>query len=130
MPLEGLFWADDPSAFREERRNEWRWTMLIVQPREITAKDLAAAEAELAEKRRLAMPLPVRLEALSEGLCVQILHKGPYNEEGPTIAALHGFMESQGYAFNGKHHEVYLSDPKRVKPEAIRTIIRQPVMKS
>ncbi len=127
MPLEGLFRADDPSAFIDGRKNEWKWTMMIMQPPEIGLGELKAAEAELAEKRRLILPLPVRLEPFSEGLCVQVLHIGPYRDEGPTIAGLHGFMRERGYGFRGMHHEIYLSDPKRTKPESMRTIIRQPV---
>jgi hypothetical protein len=129
MPLEGLFSADDPSAFVEERREEWKWTLMILQPMEVSVKRLAAAESELVRKRKLSAPLPVRLQTLSEGLCVHTMHIGPYAKEGPTIKMLHKYMEEGGYAFNGIHHEIYLSDPRRVEADKMRTVIRQPVMK-
>jgi hypothetical protein len=127
MPLEGLFCAEDMTAFKEGRRNEWRWTLMIMQPKEVTEKRLALAEADLQKKRKLASPLPVRLEILREGLCAHVLHIGPYAEEGPTIERLHRFIEEEGCRFNGIHHEIYLSDPKRTPPAKMRTIIRQPV---
>jgi hypothetical protein len=127
MPLEGLFWADDPSAFTQGRKHEWKWTMAIVQPKEADEKVLEAAEEALAEKRRLSRPLPVRLAVLREGTCAHIMHIGPYKDEGPNIATLHRFIDDEGYVFNGLHHEIYLSDPRRVKPQAMRTVIRQPV---
>ncbi len=130
MPLEGLFCADDPSAFMEDRRGEWKWTLMIMQPKEVTKSRLAEAETELAEKRKLSTPLPVRLQTLSEGLSVQIMHIGPYAKEGPTIAGLHRFMTDGGYTFNGMHHEIYLSDPKRTAQAKMRTVIRQPVKKA
>jgi hypothetical protein len=130
MPLEGLFCADDPSAFLKDRKGEWKWTLMIMQPREVTKDRLQTAEAELAEKRKLTRPLPARLQTLSEGLSVQIMYIGPYAEEGPTIAALHAFMTDGGYTFNGVHHEIYLSDPKRTAPQKMRTVIRQPVKKA
>jgi hypothetical protein len=129
MPLEGLFCSDDPSAFTEGRKGEWKWTLMIMQPKEVTKSRLQAAEDEVAEKRKLSGPLPVRLQTLSDGLSVQIMHIGPYAEEGPTIARVHKFMTDSGCTFNGIHHEIYLSDPRRTAPEKMRTVIRQPVKK-
>lgn len=131
MPLEGLFCADDPAAFKDSaRKGEWKWTLMILQPKEVTKSRLQSAAADLAEKRKLSLPLPVRLETLSEGQSVQIMHVGPYAKEGPTIAAVHKFMEDGGYTFNGMHHEIYLSDPKRTAAAKMRTVIRQPVKKA
>lgn len=125
MPLEGLWWADDPSAFVADRRDEWRWTMLIVQPGFATAERVAEAAAGAARKGRAPAAALLRLETLDEGACWHVLHRGPYADEGPTVAALHAAIGERG--LRGAHHEVYLSDPRRVSPERMRTIIRQPV---
>jgi hypothetical protein len=100
---------------------------MILVPKAVTARRLAAARAALMEKRKLdAMP-EVRLQKLSEGLCAQVLHIGPYAAEKPTIEGLHAFMREQGCDFAGPHHEIYMGDPNRTAPSKLRTIIRQPV---
>ncbi len=129
MPLEGLFCAEDMSAYEEGRRNEWQWTLLMVQPKEVTARRLEEVKEELARKKKISGPIPVRLGKLSEGLCAQVMHIGPYSEEGPTIERLHRFIEENGCAFAGKHHEIYIGYPNRCAPQRLRTIIRQPVRK-
>lgn len=126
-PTEGLFHAKDPSVFLEGRKKEWQWTLMILQPKEVTAKRLAAARGELMRKKKLASMPDVRLAKLAEGLCAQVLHIGPYAAEGPTIRGLHRFIDESGCAFAGSHHEIYLSDPGRVDPRKMKTIIRQPV---
>lgn len=128
MPLEGLFWADDMSAFMKARRGEWKWTLMLLQPSVVDAKLLAEARAELARKKKN-VKAPVRLRRFAEGMCAQVLHLGPYAAERPTIAGLHRFIEAQGYALAGRHHEIYISQPGRGDPEKMKTVIRQPVRK-
>lgn len=127
MPLEGLWWAEDMAAFSLSRKDQWLWTLLIVVPEFVTADHLDQAKAELKRKKTDSPALNrVRLAGLEEGLSAQVLHVGPFDQEGPTIAALHDFIARQGYRLHGKHHEIYLSDPRKVAPEKWKTIIRQP----
>jgi hypothetical protein len=126
-PLEGLWWSDDMSSFLEDRRDRWKWTSMIMQPPVVTARHLGLAKEELRMKKDpSALPL-MRWERYDEGRSAQVMHVGPYSEEGPTIRALHEFIADQGYRPRGKHHEIYLGDPRRAAPEKLRTIIRQPV---
>ncbi|KPJ77359.1 MAG: hypothetical protein AMS14_00765 [Planctomycetes bacterium DG_20] len=127
MGIEGLWWADDPEAFRAGRKDEWRWTLLIAQPDVVTAEAVEAARETLRQKKNPAALDHVRLERFDEGLSAQMLHVGPYSEEGPTIERLHAFIRDEGYDLAGKHHEIYLSDPRRVAPEKLKTILRYPV---
>jgi len=129
-PLSALWCAEDISAFHEGRKGEWRWTLMILQPDAVTPELLEKAKAKLAAKKPAPFAGPVRLEVLREGPAVQILHIGPYSAEGPTIARLHDFMKENGYTFNGRHHEIYLGDPRRCQPEKLKTIVRQPVKKA
>ncbi|RYE07654.1 MAG: hypothetical protein EOP22_16795 [Hyphomicrobiales bacterium] len=127
-PLEGLWWTPDPGRFAEASRSDWQWTAMIMQPDWIDAAMFDAAVAKAAAKQRQAAPATLRLERLKEGLSVQTLHIGAYRDEAPTIAAMHGeFIPQNGLAETGKHHEIYLSDARRVAPEKLRTILRQPV---
>ena len=126
MPLEGLWWAEDMSQFSVERKSDWLWTMMILQPEVVTGEMFAQVLAELTKKKKLAELAGVRLESYHEGPSVQIMHHGPYSAEGPTVAKLHAFIAENGYALRGKHHEVYLSDPRKSAPEKMRTVIRQP----
>lgn len=128
-PLEGLWWADDMVEFSQERKGYWSWTMMIAQPDEVTADRFEGAREEVGRKKDLPALPKARLERLEEGPSAQILFIGPYSDEGPTIARLHAFIREHGYSFEGsrqKHHEIYLSDPRRSAPEKWRTIIRQP----
>jgi hypothetical protein len=130
-PLSGLWCAEDITAFSAGRRDEWRWTLMILQPDAVTPELLEKAKAKLAAKKPAALFAgQARLDVLHEGTAVQILHIGSYSAEGPTIARLHDFMEENGYTFNGRHHEIYLGDPRRGQPEKLKTIIRQPVKKA
>jgi hypothetical protein len=130
-PLSGLWCAEDIAAFRDGRKHEWEWTLMILQPDAVTPELLQMAKAKLeAKKPRPSFVHEVRLDVLREGLAAQILHCGPYSAEGPTIARLHDFMEKNGYTFNGRHHEIYLGDPRRSQPDKLKTIIRQPVKKA
>jgi hypothetical protein len=130
-PLEGLWWADDMETFTTGRdKSTWIWTMMIMQPDWITEAMFEAAVRQV-EKQKSLVALPkLRLEAYHEGLSVQILHIGSYDDEGPTLHRMHHeFIPQNGYEMQGKHHEIYLSDPRRVAPEKLRTVLRQPVKK-
>lgn len=129
-PLEGLWWAEDMAQFGLEQRSDWSWTMMIVQPDAVTDEHLAHARAEVARKKGLPTLDLARLARFDEGLCAQVMHVGPFSAEAPTIAALHAFIRGQGLDFDGrhqKHHEIYLSDPRRSAPEKWKTILRQPI---
>jgi len=120
-PLEGLWTADDPGSFVRNDRAHWHWTMMIAQPDWVTASDVDSARAA----KGIHAP---QLESLSEGRSLQVLHVGPYSEEAPTLARLHDeIMPTRSLTFNGAHHEIYLGDPRRVAPEKLRTVLRQPV---
>jgi hypothetical protein len=127
MPLEGLWWADDMSQFSVENKATWKWTLMIMQPEYITTKLFYEAVEQVKQKKNpVALP-KVRFEAFSEGKVAQIMHVGPFSEEGPTIEKVHNFIEANGYKLSGKHHEIYLSDIRKAAPEKWNTIIRQPM---
>lgn len=126
MPLEGLWWADDMSAFSTGDRSQWRWTMMIMQPDFVEAAVILAAIEEARRKKGLAAADALRVETFAEGLCAQILHIGPFSEEGPTIQRVHDFIATRSTR-TGKHHEIYLSDIRRTDPAKWKTIIRQPM---
>ena len=130
MPLEGLWWAKDITAFSADRKDEWLWKMMIMQPDYVTAKHVNAATKQLREKKNPLALDKIRFESYHEGLSVQILHIGPYDDEGPTIAQMHKFIDENGYQLHMKHHEIYLSDPRRSKPEKLKTVLRQPITKA
>lgn len=128
-PLEGLWWADDPKDFIDRRKDRWHWTMMIMVPEVI---DRPSYEAALAKVGRKLGPAPgsLRFEEFEEGRCLQTLHVGSYDDEGPVLARLHDeIMPAQGFGFAGPHHEIYLSDPRRTAPARLKTILRQPVKK-
>ena len=126
-PLEGLWWADDPASFVARRKDEWRWTMMIMAPDFIDRAMFETAHAKAAKKLGAA-PDSLRLESYVEGLSLQTMHIGSYDEEGPVLARLHGeVMPAQNLAFNGPHHEIYLGDPRKTEPARLTTILRQPV---
>ncbi|MEZ5750811.1 MAG: GyrI-like domain-containing protein [Paracoccaceae bacterium] len=133
-PLEGLWWADDHAAFIEAgRREEWQWRMMIRAPGWLGSVALEELRGKALVKKRgegadfLAALDGVVLFDLDEGPCLQALHLGPYAAEGPLIARIHAEAESRGLALGGPHHEIYLSDPRRVAADRLRTILRQPV---
>ncbi len=125
MPPESLFWSDDPQSFCLGAKDAWKWTLMVAQPAFVSGELVQGALREAEQKKGL--KVEPRFEALGEGTCAQIMHIGPYSEEYTTIKMLHDFIHENGYDFNGKHHEIYLSDPRRAKPEKMKTIIRQPV---
>lgn len=127
MPLEALWWADDMDAFTARDKARWKWTAMIMQPDRVTQAMVDEVKEEKAAKKDLPALSSVRLATFEEGRAAQCLHIGPYDAEAPTIAALHRFIADEGYALGGRHHEIYLSDPRRSDPAKLRTILRQPV---
>jgi hypothetical protein len=124
--LEGLWWVDSGGSFLTEPKDRWSWRLLIPTPDFISKRELEAARKKLAEKGKHPLCQQVALTALDEGQCVQVLHTGPYGREPETILLMESFA-AEGYRFDGLHHEIYLSDPRRVPPEKLRTILRIPV---
>jgi hypothetical protein len=130
-PLEGLWWAEDMETFTTGRdKSAWDWTMMIMQPEWVTPEMFEEALKQV-EKKKNPPALPkLRLERYHEGLSVQILHIGSYDDEGPTLDRMHHeFIPENGYQMAGKHHEIYLSDPSKVAPEKLKTVLRQPINK-
>lgn len=129
MPLEALWWSADLASFTSARdKSRWDWTLLVMVPDWITAEHLATARAAAARRGRAPSRDRVRLERREEGLCVQTLHVGSYDDEGPVLAAMHeDVIPARGLRMTGVHHEIYLSDPRRTPAHRLRTILRQPV---
>jgi hypothetical protein len=126
-PLKGLWWADDPAGFTARRKDNWRWTMMIMAPDVLTQAMFAEAVAKAGAKLGT-RPDTLRLERYAEGRSLQVLHVGSYDDEGPILAQLHDVeMPARGVTFNGHHHEIYLGDARRTAPDKLRTILRQPV---
>ena len=130
MPLEGLWSARDPESFTARRKGEWDWTMMIMVP-DYVDKTRSQSAKSMAQTKLGALSESLRLESLEEGLSLQALHVGSYDDEGPLLARLHGeVMPDGGYDFAGRHHEIYLGDPRKVPPEKLKTILRQPVRRT
>ncbi|GHH67723.1 GyrI-like domain-containing protein [Promicromonospora soli] len=129
MPLEGQWWADDMDSFTAARdKSRWDWTLMLMQPDWIDRDMFDAAVERVRAKGRPARLDDVRLEPLSEGRCVQTLHVGSFDAEADLLKRMHEeFIPDNGLRMVGKHHEIYLSDFRRVAPEKQRTILRQPV---
>ncbi len=130
-PLEGLWWADDMETFSIKRdKSQWDWTMMIMAPEWITTEIFDEAVEQVRKAKNPVSLDKLRLESYHEGLSAQIMHIGSYDDEAPTLEAMHNqFIPENGYTENGKHHEIYLSDPRRVAPEKLKTVLRQPVRK-
>ena len=129
-PLEGLWWAEDMETFITRDKSQWDWTMMIMTPDWISAEFFADAVGQVRKAKDPAAINKVRLERYHEGLSVQIMHIGSYDDEGPVLSQMHSdFIPNNGYMENGKHHEIYLSDPRRVAPEKLKTVLRQPIKK-
>ncbi|GAA2831573.1 hypothetical protein FB468_0820 [Leucobacter komagatae] len=128
-PLEGLWWADDMDSFTVSRdKSVWRWTMMIMVPEWIDHAMFDTVVRGLGGKNAPEMLERVRFATLAEGLCVQTLHVGSFDDEAPVLEELHErFIPSAGLAMRGTHHEVYFSDPRKTAPERMRTLLRQPV---
>jgi len=127
MPLEGLWWTDDMSQFSTENKDIWKWTAMIMQPEYVTKDLVDEALPQVKKKKNPPALSKIRFESFHEGLAAQIMHIGPYAAEAPTIEKMHDFAKENGYELRGKHHEIYLSDPRRTAPEKMKTVIRQPV---
>lgn len=127
LPLEGLWWAEDMSKFSVERKNEWLWTAMIMQPALIGKEFVAEAMEIVKKKKKLTTVDKLRFESFYEGKSAQIMHIGPFSEEGPTVEKLHDFIRGQNCTIRDKHHEIYLSDIRKGDPKKWNTIIRQPV---
>jgi hypothetical protein len=129
-PLEGLWWADDMAAFTASRdKSQWDWTMMLMVPPWIGEAMFHAAVDVIRAKGSTERLDDVRVETLAEGLCVQTLHVGSYDDEADVLDEMHRrFVPDQGLGLSGKHHEIYLSDPRKVAPDKLRTILRQPVI--
>ena len=128
MPLEGLWWTEDMTEFSSDHKDIWQWTAMIMQPEYVTASLYQDMLTQVAKKKPMPSLSKVKYFSFNEGMCAQVMHIGPYSSEGPTIERLHGFIKDKGLRLKGKHHEIYLSDPRRSAPEKMKIIIRQPVI--
>ena len=126
MALEALWWTES-GEFDPSRAAGWQWTAMIMQPDHITDEMFWEAVQQAGRKRDNPSLSLLRLESLHEGLCVQIMHVGPYSQEPATMARMAAFAQEHGYIYRGRHHEIYLGDPRRAKPEKLRTVLRHPV---
>jgi hypothetical protein len=128
-PLEGLWWAQDMDSFSVARdKSQWDWTMMIMTPDWITSEIFVSAVEQMRKGKNPEYLEKVRLERYLEGQAAQIMHVGSYDDEGPTLAKMHTeFIPEGDWLENGKHHEIYLSDPRRVAPEKLKTVLRQPI---
>ncbi|MFC2003377.1 GyrI-like domain-containing protein [Chloroflexota bacterium] len=129
MPLEGLWWADDMSLFSPDNKDIWKWTAMIMQPEYVTQNLFETAVQQVEKKKDLPALSRARFQNFKEGQSAQIMFIGPYSAEGPTIETIHKYIKNLGHSFDGliqKHHEIYLSDPRRTAPEKLKTVIRQP----
>lgn len=127
MPLEGLWWAEDVGMFDAIKgdRNKWQWTLMIMQPDFITKENFEKAEEVSKRKKNNPVINNVRFEIFKEGKSAQIMHVGPFSEEGPNIQRIHKRIMEIGGKMSGKHHEIYLSDFRRVDPAKMKTVLRQ-----
>ncbi|MHC4608274.1 MAG: GyrI-like domain-containing protein [Planctomycetota bacterium] len=127
--LEGQFWSGKGKDLSKVSPRHWRWKLMIRTPAFIQKKELSEAAARLIEKGRESVVRNVRLEKIKEGRCVQMLHVGPYEREPETVEVMRGFVKTKGLSFRGRQHEIYISDPRRVDPDKLKTILRMPVRK-
>ncbi len=128
LPLEGLWWADDMSKFSVEHKEDWKWTLMIMQPEHVTSDLLDEAINQVKKKKNPPALSKIRFEPFIEGKSAQIIHIGPFTEVGPTVEKLHDFIAKAGLKLSGKHHEIYLSDIRKADPTKWKTIIRQPMI--
>jgi hypothetical protein len=127
LAIEGLWWTEPAGSFSMEQRENWLWTMMLSIPEFIPEPLIQTFGSELMRKKSIPQMEQVYTSWLEEGECFQIMHIGPYAAEPPTIQFLHSEIQSQGYTPRGKHHEIYLGDPRKSSPEKLKTILRQPV---
>jgi len=127
MPLEGLWWVDDMREFDVNKKDDWKWTAMIMQPEIVTKEHIEVAIEQARNKKDLEALPKIQFTPFQEGKSAQTLHIGPFENEGPTIEKVHNFIAENNLSLSGKHHEIYLSDIRKAKPENWKTIIRQPV---
>lgn len=127
MPLEGLWWVEDMTQFSLDNKDAWLWTAMMMQPEYVTRELVEEAKRQVDKKKGLSNLTMMRFESFHEGQVVQIMHIGPYTTEPVTIQRMKNFIKENDFIENGKHHEIYLSDPRKAAPEKMKTIIRQPV---
>ena len=127
MPLEGLWWVDDMRMFDIHKKDHWKWTAMIMQPEIVTKEYIEIAIDQVNKKKKLEALSKIEFTSFQEGKSAQTLHIGPFKDEGPTIERIHLFITESKYSLRGKHHEIYLSDIRKAKPENWKTIIRQPM---
>jgi len=127
MPLEGLWWIDDMSQFNVTEKSDWKWTLMIMQPEFVTPDMVNMATDELRRKKNPVALSKIRFESFEEGKSAQVMHVGPFSEEGPTVEKVHQFIKENACERRGKHHEIYLSDLRRGNPANWKTVIRQPM---
>jgi hypothetical protein len=128
-PVEGLWWMVNMNEFSLANKARWEWTMMIMQPEWVTTEWVEIVRNESMKKKSNPSITQIRFDLYEEGLVVQTLYTGAYENEAPTIAEMHKFIKTNGYQTNGKHHEIYLGDPRKTSPERLKTILRQPVRK-
>jgi hypothetical protein len=126
MPLEGLWWIPNARVWDFEDKSDWDWTLMIMQP-DLVTDGLVREVVDEGEQKKIPAVDRIRFETFEEGAAAQILHTGPFSEERTTLERLHTFIRGQGLIPVGKHHEIYLSDPGRTRPERLRTVLRQPI---
>ncbi len=127
--LEAQWWADGQDDFSRVPKANWRWKLLIRTPEIVKTKELDNAIAALLKRGKSPNVREVKLESFTQGLCIQMLHVGPYEREPETIVLMQAHAEQNGLSFHGRHHEIYLSNPRRVPAERLKTILRYPVAK-
>lgn len=126
MPLEGLWWTEDMTNFSLNNKSDWKWTMMIMQPEFVTRTIVENTIDEVKGKKKLPALEKLYFQSLDEGQSAQIMHIGPFTEEGPTVEKVHEYIEANAGKRQGKHHEIYLSDIRKADPKKWKTVIRQP----
>jgi hypothetical protein len=129
IPLEGLWWTENEETDLEEvlgDKNAWKWTLMILQPEWVTEERFGGVLDSVRQKKGLSALPGVRFECFRGRQAAQVMHVGPFADEGPTIERTDRFIGQRGGEMRGKHHEIYLSDFRRTAPERLKTIIRHP----
>ena len=126
IPLEGLWWTKDMEAFAIGKKDDWDWTMMIMQPEWISQEIFDEGSALVKKAKNPPALSKMEMHNYDEGLSIQIMHFGSYDDEAPTLEKMHSeFIPKNNYTLSGKHHEIYLSDPRKVQPEKLKTVLRQ-----
>ncbi|TWU51577.1 GyrI-like domain-containing protein [Rubripirellula reticaptiva] len=128
-PLEAIWWARDMDAFTTKfDQSQWEWTAMIMVPDWITDAMVQSSLSDVTAKKAPPSIDKLRLTQIDEGICVQTMHIGSYSDEGPVLKEMHEkFIPNNGLQMRGKHHEIYFNDFRKVAPEKLRTMLRQPV---